>query len=54
MGKSLVTQIPLGVYADTTCRGNKLTLEVAQHLGENIVRCIAMDGKLQAPKDELV
>ncbi|KAF2826395.1 alpha-glucan branching enzyme [Ophiobolus disseminans] len=24
--------------------GNKLTLEVAQHLGENIVRCIAMDG----------
>lgn len=24
--------------------GNKLVLEVAQHLGENVVRCIAMDG----------
>ncbi|KAJ8119676.1 hypothetical protein ONZ43_g3428 [Nemania bipapillata] len=28
----------------TDNQGNKLTLEVAQHLGENVVRCIAMDG----------
>ncbi|KAK5137037.1 atp2, beta subunit of the F1 sector of mitochondrial F1F0 ATP synthase [Meristemomyces frigidus] len=30
------------LYTDN--QGNKLVLEVAQHLGENIVRCIAMDG----------
>jgi F0F1-type ATP synthase beta subunit len=34
--------------------GNKLTLEVAQHLGENIVRCIAMEGKLLALKDDVL
>ncbi|KAL2112071.1 hypothetical protein VUR80DRAFT_8646 [Thermomyces stellatus] len=28
----------------TDNNGQKLTLEVAQHLGENVVRCIAMDG----------
>ncbi|KAJ9644261.1 atp2, beta subunit of the F1 sector of mitochondrial F1F0 ATP synthase [Knufia peltigerae] len=29
---------------ETDNNGNKLTLEVSQHLGENVVRCIAMDG----------
>ncbi|MCK4712593.1 MAG: F0F1 ATP synthase subunit beta, partial [Marinosulfonomonas sp.] len=29
---------------DTTNNGKKLVLEVSQHLGENTVRCIAMDG----------
>ncbi|KAL5364145.1 ATP synthase subunit beta, mitochondrial [Aspergillus floccosus] len=29
---------------ETTNQGNKLVLEVAQHLGEKTVRCIAMDG----------
>ncbi|KAF4554022.1 ATP synthase subunit beta-like protein [Elsinoe fawcettii] len=29
---------------ETQNGGNKLILEVAQHLGENVVRCIAMDG----------
>ncbi|EME48125.1 hypothetical protein DOTSEDRAFT_60474 [Dothistroma septosporum NZE10] len=29
---------------ETTNGGQKLILEVAQHLGENVVRCIAMDG----------
>ncbi|WP_347301866.1 F0F1 ATP synthase subunit beta [Croceibacterium sp. TMG7-5b_MA50] len=29
---------------ETTNNGTKLVLEVAQHLGENTVRCIAMDG----------
>jgi len=29
---------------NTDKAGNKLVLEVAQHLGENVVRCIAMDG----------
>ncbi|KAI9053962.1 hypothetical protein LZ554_002906 [Drepanopeziza brunnea f. sp. 'monogermtubi'] len=29
---------------ETNNGGNKLILEVAQHLGENVVRCIAMDG----------
>ncbi|KAL6788115.1 P-loop containing nucleoside triphosphate hydrolase protein [Trichoderma sp. SZMC 28012] len=29
---------------ETFNQGNKLVLEVAQHLGENTVRCIAMDG----------
>ncbi|RPB15580.1 ATP synthase F1, beta subunit [Morchella conica CCBAS932] len=29
---------------NTDKNGQKLVLEVAQHLGENIVRCIAMDG----------
>jgi F-type H+/Na+-transporting ATPase subunit beta len=28
---------------ETTNNGNRLVLEVAQHLGENVVRCIAMD-----------
>src|SRR6516165_855464 len=28
---------------ETTNNGNRLVLEVAQHLGENSVRCIAMD-----------
>ncbi len=28
---------------ETTNRGNRLILEVAQHLGENSVRCVAMD-----------
>ncbi|MDI4666467.1 F0F1 ATP synthase subunit beta [Xanthobacter autotrophicus] len=28
---------------ETTNQGNRLVLEVAQHLGENTVRCIAMD-----------
>ncbi|KAK0943129.1 atp2, beta subunit of the F1 sector of mitochondrial F1F0 ATP synthase [Friedmanniomyces endolithicus] len=29
---------------NTTNGDNKLVLEVAQHMGENVVRCIAMDG----------
>lgn len=29
---------------ETDNNGQKLVLEVAQHLGENVVRCIAMDG----------
>ncbi|WP_163265279.1 F0F1 ATP synthase subunit beta [Chelativorans alearense] len=29
---------------ETDNQGNRLVLEVAQHLGENTVRCIAMDG----------
>jgi F-type H+-transporting ATPase subunit beta len=29
---------------ETENNGNKLILEVAQHLGESVVRCIAMDG----------
>ncbi len=29
---------------DTTNNGKKLVMEVSQHLGENTVRCIAMDG----------
>ncbi|EMF15501.1 ATP synthase subunit beta [Sphaerulina musiva SO2202] len=29
---------------ETTNGGQKLVLEVSQHLGENVVRCIAMDG----------
>ncbi|KAK6226351.1 ATP synthase subunit beta [Colletotrichum tabaci] len=29
---------------ETTNNDQKLVLEVAQHLGENVVRCIAMDG----------
>ncbi|WP_033924592.1 F0F1 ATP synthase subunit beta [Sphingomonas sp. 35-24ZXX] len=29
---------------ETVNNGNRLVLEVAQHLGENTVRCIAMDG----------
>ncbi|KAK6071388.1 ATP synthase F1 [Seiridium cupressi] len=29
---------------ETTNNGQKLVLEVSQHLGENVVRCIAMDG----------
>ncbi|KAK4043609.1 alpha-glucan branching enzyme [Parachaetomium inaequale] len=29
---------------ETTNNGQKLVLEVAQHLGESVVRCIAMDG----------
>ncbi|KAI9748605.1 MAG: atp2, beta subunit of the F1 sector of mitochondrial F1F0 ATP synthase [Lichina confinis] len=29
---------------ETDNGGNKLVMEVAQHLGENVVRCIAMDG----------
>ncbi|KAH9883135.1 atp2, beta subunit of the F1 sector of mitochondrial F1F0 ATP synthase [Plenodomus biglobosus] len=38
-------QLPAILNALTTENGgNKLVLEVAQHLGENIVRCIAMDG----------
>ncbi|KAJ4395556.1 atp2, beta subunit of the F1 sector of mitochondrial F1F0 ATP synthase [Didymella pomorum] len=38
-------QLPSILNALTTDNGgNKLVLEVAQHLGENIVRCIAMDG----------
>ena len=28
---------------ETTNNGNRLVLEVAQHLGESTVRCIAMD-----------
>ena len=28
---------------ETSNNGNRLVLEVAQHLGENSVRCIAMD-----------
>src|ERR1700747_18902 len=28
---------------ETSNRGNRLILEVAQHLGENSVRCVAMD-----------
>src|SRR5215472_7201094 len=28
---------------ETDNRGNRLVLEVAQHLGENSVRCVAMD-----------
>ncbi|KAL7777347.1 hypothetical protein CFE70_007772 [Pyrenophora teres f. teres 0-1] len=38
-------QLPAILNAITTQNGDqKLILEVAQHLGENIVRCIAMDG----------
>ncbi|KAH7411628.1 P-loop containing nucleoside triphosphate hydrolase protein [Phaeosphaeria sp. MPI-PUGE-AT-0046c] len=38
-------QLPSILNALTTQNGDqKLVLEVAQHLGENIVRCIAMDG----------
>ncbi|EDU46540.1 ATP synthase subunit beta [Pyrenophora tritici-repentis Pt-1C-BFP] len=38
-------QLPAILNAVTTQNGDqKLILEVAQHLGENIVRCIAMDG----------
>ncbi|KAF1363940.1 alpha-glucan branching enzyme [Lizonia empirigonia] len=38
-------QLPSILNALTTDNGgNKLILEVAQHLGENVVRCIAMDG----------
>ena len=29
---------------ETIKNGQKLVLEVAQHLGEHVVRCIAMDG----------
>merc|ERR1711975_53543 len=29
---------------ETTNQGQKLVLEVAQHMGENVVRCIAIDG----------
>jgi F-type H+-transporting ATPase subunit beta len=29
---------------ETDNHGNRLVLEVAQHLGESVVRCIAMDG----------
>lgn len=37
-------QIPPILNAlETNNNGNRLVLEVAQHLGENIVRCIAMD-----------
>ncbi|KAH4238286.1 ATP synthase subunit beta [Parastagonospora nodorum] len=44
-------QLPSILNALTTDNGgNKLTLEVAQHLGENIVRCIAMDGALTLSK----
>merc|ERR1712098_119111 len=34
----------MGNALETDNNGTKLTLEVAQHLGENVVRCIAMDG----------
>jgi F0F1-type ATP synthase beta subunit len=54
MGKFLGTRVVLGLYADIIHSGNKLTLEVAQHLGENIVRCIAMEGKLLALKDDVL
>ncbi|KAK6001508.1 hypothetical protein QM012_002839 [Aureobasidium pullulans] len=38
-------QLPAILNAVTTENGGqKLVLEVAQHLGENVVRCIAMDG----------
>ncbi|KAL0637623.1 atp2, beta subunit of the F1 sector of mitochondrial F1F0 ATP synthase [Maublancomyces gigas] len=38
-------QLPPILNALTTDKnGQKLVLEVAQHLGENVVRCIAMDG----------
>ncbi|KAF1997221.1 mitochondrial ATP synthase-like protein beta subunit [Amniculicola lignicola CBS 123094] len=38
-------QLPAILNAlNTENGGNKLVLEVAQHLGENVVRCIAMDG----------
>ncbi|RYN37834.1 ATP synthase subunit beta [Alternaria arborescens] len=38
-------QLPAILNAVTTQNGDqKLILEVAQHLGENVVRCIAMDG----------
>ncbi|KAF1810096.1 ATP synthase F1, beta subunit [Eremomyces bilateralis CBS 781.70] len=38
-------QLPAILNALTTeNQGQKLVLEVAQHLGENVVRCIAMDG----------
>lgn len=36
---------------ETENNGQKLVLEVAQHLGENVVRCIAMDGMLPARVD---
>lgn len=38
--------LPAILNAVTTVNGsgNKLVLEVAQHLGENVVRCIAMEG----------
>ena len=39
-----VNELP-AILTALTCdnNGNKLVLEVAQHLGENVVRCIAMD-----------
>merc|ERR1711977_167241 len=38
-------QLPAILNAlETENNGQKLVLEVAQHLGENVVRCIAMDG----------
>ncbi|TKA77050.1 ATP synthase subunit beta, mitochondrial [Friedmanniomyces simplex] len=38
-------QLPAILNAlNTQNGGNKLVLEVAQHMGENVVRCIAMDG----------
>ncbi|KAK5688181.1 atp2, beta subunit of the F1 sector of mitochondrial F1F0 ATP synthase [Elasticomyces elasticus] len=38
-------QLPAILNAlNTENGGNKLVLEVAQHMGENVVRCIAMDG----------
>ncbi|MBE6453366.1 MAG: F0F1 ATP synthase subunit beta [Alphaproteobacteria bacterium] len=39
-----VSELP-AILTALTCdnNGNKLVLEVAQHLGENVVRCIAMD-----------
>src|SRR6185295_4611381 len=37
-------QLPAILNAlETTNQGNRLVLEVAQHLGESEVRCIAMD-----------
>ena len=35
---------PILSALETDNNGNRLVLEVAQHLGENTVRCIAMDG----------
>jgi len=38
-------QLPAILNAlETQNHGNRLVLEVSQHLGENVVRCIAMDG----------
>lgn len=42
--KLLVRLQPQFILIPDSPSGQRLVLEVAQHLGENTVRCIAMDG----------